>query len=229
MSQQSGRLKAAAALFGTTRRHVLGLLFSHPERRFYQREIAAMVPTRLSAVQRELEGLVEADLVRRTDSGRRVYYQANVDHPLFPELRGIVLKTVGLADVLREVLEPLADRIEVAFVFGSMVAGDPTSASDVDMMVIGRVGLRDLAKPLRKAEEALAREVNPVTYSPEEFARRVAEGAHFVSSVLESPRIFLIGGEDDLKGLIQPEKAPASYGDVPGNGRLAGGGRTGAW
>ena len=210
MRSLKGCSKAAAALFGTTRRHVLAVLFGHPERQFYQHEIAAAVPTRLSAVQRELRRLVDADLVKQTRSGRRVYYQANVDHPLFPELRGIVLKTVGLVDVLKEALAHLSDRIDIAFVFGSMVAGDPTAASDVDLMVIGHVSLRELAEPLREAESKIWREINPITYKPEEFATRVAEREHFVYSVLEGPKLFIIGSEDELRRLAGQEETAAA-------------------
>lgn len=219
MEERKGYSKAAAVLFGPTRRHVLAVLFGHPERQFYQHEIAAGAPTRLSAVQRELERLVDADLVKRTRSGRRVYYQANADHPLFPELRGIVLKTVGLVDVLREALEPLADRIDVAFVFGSMAAGEPRADSDVDLMVVGRVGLREVVEPLREAEGKIGREITPIVYTPAELAVRVTERQYFVCRVLEGPKIFIIGDESELTGFAAGEKIAAPSAQPPGDSR----------
>lgn len=196
---ETGQL--ALRLFGRTRHAVLGLLYAHPDQEFYQQEITQAADVNLSAVQREVRNLVELGLVTRRRDGNRVYYQANRGSPVFPDLQGLILKTVGLADVVREALEPLRDRIEVAFVFGSLAAGHVTPESDVDLMVIGKAGLRDVAPPLAEASGTLGREVNPVTLSPEEWAERLRRDDHFISRVADEPKIFVLGTADELERL----------------------------
>jgi len=203
MRDAAAASQVALALFGRTRQGVLGLLFGEPHREFYQQEIARAAGTRLSAVQRDLRTLVATGLVARRRRGNRVYYQANAVSPIFAELQGIVLKTVGLAGILRSVLEPLAKQIQVAFVFGSLAAGTARADSDVDLLVIGDAGLRALAPLLAPARMALGREINPVTVTPSEWARKVRAGDHFLTSVQEGPRIFVFGDEDELGRLGQ--------------------------
>ena len=188
-------------LFGNTRQAVLGLLFGHAEKEFYQQEITHAAGVNLSAVQRELGNLVKAGLVKSERRGNRVYYQANRRSPLFGELQGIVLKTTGLADVLRGALEPLQEKIRLAFVFGSLASGSATSESDVDLMVICELGLRDLAPVLPAVRDKLGREINPVTVKPREWRNRVAHGDHFTETLLREPKVFLIGDEDELDRL----------------------------
>ncbi len=195
----------ASALFGTVRQRVLALLFGHTDQAYYLREITRVVDAGHGAVQRELKQLVASGLVTRTPRGNQVFYQANQQSPVFAELRGLIIKTAGVADVLREALADLADRIEVAFVYGSIAEGTDRAASDVDLMVIGQVGLRALGPPLRRAQETLDREINPVTMTPKELADRIAQSEHFVGTVLEGPKIFLIGGDDDLDRLAGTE------------------------
>ncbi len=190
---------AAQRLFGRTRTAILGLLYAHPDREFYQQEITQAAGVNQSAVQRELQNLEDAGLVTRRQDGRRVYYGANEASPLFPDLESIVRKTVGLADVIRAALEPLGDRIEVAFVFGSLAAGDATEESDVDLMVIGQVGLRDVAPLVSKIGSALGREVNPVTISPQEWAERLAQSDHFIGNVARGPKLFIVGDASELE------------------------------
>jgi len=189
----------ALRLFGRTRQAVLGLLYAHPDREFYQQEVTRAAGVNLSAVQRELRNLVAAGVVTRREDGNRVYYQANRASPLFPDLQGIVLKTVGLVDVLRAALEPVRDKIEVAFVFGSLAAGHATAESDVDVMVVGRAGLREVAPLLSAAVGTLGREVNPVTISPEEWAERVRRDDHFIGTVARAPKILVLGAADELE------------------------------
>ena len=198
ISPSSGQ-SVSELLFGKTRQGVLGLLFGNPDRDFYQQEIAQAAGTRLSAVQRELSSLAAAGLIKATKRGNRVYYHANRQAPIFPELAGMVRKTVGVAGVLRGVLGPLQDRIVVAFVFGSVATGTATAKSDVDLLVVGDVGLRDLAPLLPAAREALGRELNPVTVSPREWAERLGTGDHFMASVASGEKLFVTGDEDELR------------------------------
>lgn len=194
-------LKPADALFGQVRQQVIGLLFANPDRDFYQQEVAQRAGAHLSAVQRELQRLEAAGLITSRRRGRQVYYQANRRAPLFPELHGLALKTTGLADVVRAALAPVADKIQVAFLYGSLAAGTERPDSDVDLMVIGETGLRGMSSHLLEAEAQLGRTINPVTVRPQEWADRIQEKAHFLTNVNRRPKVFLIGDEHELEAL----------------------------
>ncbi|HUE96184.1 MAG TPA: nucleotidyltransferase domain-containing protein [Longimicrobiaceae bacterium] len=189
----------ADALFGRVRQRVLALLFGHPERSFYANEIIGWVDAGSGAVQRELARMAAAGLLTITRIGRQKHYQANQAAPIFSELRGIVLKTSGLGDVLRAALLPLEDRIRAAFVFGSVARGSDTAASDVDLMVISdRLTYADLFGTLETASSRLDRSLNPTIYTSPEFTRRVAERNPFLTRVLAQRRIWIIGDDDAL-------------------------------
>lgn len=190
-------------MFGKARRSVLGLLFTHSDRAYYLREIARLTGLSPGALQRELARLTAAGLLARRRDGRQVYYRANRESPLFTEIRSLMVKTSGVADVLRGVLEPLFGKVRVAFVYGSMAKGAETSGSDVDVMVIGDVSFRKAVEVLGGAQEALGREVNPSVYSAREFRRRASSREHFVRALLRGPKVFLIGDEDELARLAR--------------------------
>ena len=197
------KLTAGDALFGKVRQAVVGLLFANPEREYYQGEIRTAVGARLYAVQQELRRLTAAGLVIAARRGNRVYYHANQQAPLFPDLRSIARKTTGLARVLGQALAPLQGRIEVAFVFGSLASGAAGPESDVDLMVIGEADLRTVAPLLAEARETLRREINAVVMSPEGWRTDLRGGDHFLATVQTGPKIFLIGDESELERLDQ--------------------------
>ena len=101
----------AAALFGKTRRALLALFYGHPEQSFYLREIARAVGAGQGAVQRELAHLTAAGLLVRLRRGNQVFYQANPQTPIFSELKSLIVKTAGVADVLRDLAELGAKRL----------------------------------------------------------------------------------------------------------------------
>lgn len=186
----------ADALFPLVRQRVLAVLFGMPDRSFYANELVALAQSGKGAMQRELEGLSQAGLITVRRQGNQKHYQANAASPVFAELRGLVLKTMGLADVLTAALAPLAARIESAFVYGSMANGEDTARSDVDLMVVSPdLAYGELFGALEGASTALGRRVNPTLYPPQEFARRVAEDQAFVTRVMQQPKIWLIGRE----------------------------------
>jgi uncharacterized protein len=191
----------ADALFSRAKRSVLGLLFTHPDEAYHTRAIARAVGISVGAVQRELQGLAAAGILSRREEGRQVYYQANHECPIFPDLQSLAVKTMGVADVLRSALAGLAGRIQLAFIYGSMTRGEMNAASDVDVLIVGDVTFAEAVAALRPAQETLRREVNPSVYPPDEYCRKVAEGSHFLTSILREPHVFLIGGEHELDGL----------------------------
>jgi len=189
----------ADALFTKVQQRVLGVLFGNPDRSFYANEVIALAKTGTGAVQRELARLQASGLVTVTDIGRQKHYQANRAAPVFEELRGLVLKTVGMVDVLRAALAPLEDRIEAAFVYGSVAKGRDSAISDIDLMVISEtLTYAELFGALESAAERLGRAVSPTVYSRAELDKRFREGNSFVCRVLAQDKIWVIGSEDDI-------------------------------
>ena len=190
------------ALFTKTQQRVLGLLFGNPERSYYTNEIVRFAEAGIGTVQRELQRLESAGLITSRKIGNQKHYQANRAAAIFEELHGIVIKTVGLADVLRKAIQPLQERVDLAFIFGSVAQGKERITSDVDVMVIGDASFEDVVQALYSTREALRREVNPVVMSMSEFSRKVLQGDRFVSRIVNEPKIFLKGGSDDLGKLV---------------------------
>ncbi len=186
------------ALLPKTRQAILAATLMHADRWWYLSDLARHLGLRPSSLQRELSSLVNAGILSRRRDGNRVYFRADPDCPLLTELQSIMTKTVGLAEVLRESLEPFEKRIDWAFVYGSIARSEELSSSDVDLMIIGSVGLADIARVLRDAERCLLRPVNPTLYSRREFAKKVGSGHHFLKSVLDGEKLFILGQADEL-------------------------------
>ena len=191
----------ADALFPAARQRVLAVLFGSPDRSFYANELIALARSGTGAVQRELASLLAAGLITVRDQGNQKHYQANAASPVFAELRGLVLKTVGLADVLRAALAPLAGQITMAFVYGSVARREDTAASDVDVLIVSdALGYAEVFGALESAAQTLGRAINPTLYTRAELARRRAQDNAFVTRVLDQPRIWLMGDEEALRG-----------------------------
>lgn len=187
----------ADALFPKVRQRVLAVLFGTPDRSFYANEVIALAQSGTGAVQRELASLSEAGLLTVSKLGNQKHYQANASAPVFAELRGLVLKTMGLADVLRSALAPLAAQIDVAFIYGSVARQQDTAHSDVDVMIVSpSLGYGEVFGALEGAADLLSRKVNPTLYTPADWAKRIAQDSAFVTRVLAQPKIWLIGNEE---------------------------------
>lgn len=203
MSTNTSHDRLAAALFSRNRRAILGLLFGHTDEAFYLRQIVRATGGGTGAIQRELRQLVDAGIIRREVRGKQVYFQVDRNCPVFDELLGLITKTAGVADVLRAALLPMIDRIQAALVFGSVARGEPTRASDVDLLVVGDVSFAEVVAALTPSQQQLRREVNPTVYPAAEFRSKIAAGHHFLTRVLKQPKILLIGDDRDLAGLAQ--------------------------
>jgi predicted nucleotidyltransferase len=190
-------------LFGKTRQAVLALLYGRADSSFYTKQILDAVKIGRGTVQRELRNLTDAGIIVREVQGRQVYYHANEKCPIFNELKGIVRKTFGVADVIRQSLATSAGKIRVAFIFGSVARSADDRRSDIDLMVVGRISFGDVVSLLGPAEEKLGREINPVVYPVAEFKKKVKDDHHFVKTVLEGEKMFVIGDEDELRRLAK--------------------------
>lgn len=189
-------------LFGSKlRARLLGWLMTHPDERYFVRQLTAILQEDSTNVSRELARLARLGLLTCQEEGRQKYYQANRHCSVFEELRGLAVKTIGLGDVLRAALRPITGRIRVAFLFGSFAQGKATAESDVDLLVVGDVGSAELAKALRPARAKLSREINATVYPPREFRAKAKAGHHFIAQVLNGARMYLVGGDDDLQRL----------------------------
>lgn len=191
----------AEILFGHTRGAVLGLLYGHTDKSFYIRQLARDTGISTGALQRELEQLAEIGLISRAKMGNQVFYQANAGSPVFQEIRSLVAKTVGVIGALRSALAPLASRIRVSFVFGSVARHEEISSSDIDLMIIGDTTFDEVLRAISSTQTTLAREINPSVYSPAEFKAKLKKGNHFLTSIMKSEKMFVIGTEDEFRKL----------------------------
>jgi predicted nucleotidyltransferase len=189
----------ADALFPKVRQRVLAVLFGAPDRSYYANEVIALAQSGTGAVQRELTGLSEAGLLTVRRQGNQKHYQANASAPVFAELRSLVLKTLGLADVLRAALAPLAAQIDAAFIYGSVARQQDTARSDVDVMIVSStLGYGEVFGALESATVSLGRKVNPTLYTPADWTKRIEQDSAFVTRIWQQPKIWLLGNEAQL-------------------------------
>lgn len=189
----------ADLLFSDYRRRVLGLLLMHPEQAYHVREIARLTDTLPGTLHRELSRLAEVGILEKMTQGNQVTYRANRQSLVFEELASIVRKTSGLADVLALALAPLAGRIELALVFGSVASGKAHLHSDIDLLVVGDLGFGELVSALHSCQSLLGREINPKLYSRCEWDKSLDENSVFIRELFEKPVIEIIGIRNQVR------------------------------
>lgn len=192
------RMTLSDTLFSKTQQAVLGLLFTHSDKAYHLREIVRRSSIGQGTVQRQLKKLTEVGIIHREQRGRQTFYNVNRKCPIFAELHGLVIKTFGVARTVAEALETIKDRIRIAYIYGSFARGDETEKSDIDLLIVGDLGLRDVVKSLGGLQSTLSREINPIVYKPMEYRRKLREGHHFLNSLQKESKIYLIGDEDEL-------------------------------
>lgn len=178
------------------RRKVLALLLMQPDQKLHLRELARQTQAAPGTLKKELDALCHVGLLRSERVGNQVQFQANQSHPVFAELQALVRKTTGLADVLRQALQPLGDQVQLAFVFGSMASGSAHAGSDVDLLVVGSASFAEVVEVTYAAQAQLGREINPKVMTAAEWVRKRAEGNSFVEELLAKPKLMLIGTLD---------------------------------
>jgi len=190
-----------------TKAGIFKILFGMDRQELHSRELARQTGMALATVQQELKRLEALDLVVRRKDGNRVYFKANPSHPLFNELHHLTLKTSGIVPMLREALLPVADQIIYAFVFGSIARSEEKAHSDVDVMLIGNIGLRQVAGLIGILADTLEREINPHTQTLEEIEKRVAEGDPFIQNIAAAKKLFIMGDEHAFGAMVQERMA----------------------
>jgi predicted nucleotidyltransferase len=190
----------ASALFTPVQQRVLGILFGQPERRFQSAELIRLAGSGTGAVHRQLQRLVEAGLVAVTRDGNQKYYKVQKDASVYPELHGLIVKTVGVVEPLRTALAPIADRIHLAFVFGSVAKGNEHGESDLDLLLItDLLAYAEVYSALQTAERTLGRRINPVVFTRAEWKRKRARKDSFVARITGQRRLFIIGSDDAVE------------------------------
>lgn len=199
-------------LFTKTQQRVLGLLYGNPDRRYYANEIVRLAGMGRGTVRRELERMLSAGLLIMEREGNQQFYQANPNSPVFEELRGIVVKTFGVADVLREAMMPLAENIDYAFVYGSVAGGTEHAGSDIDLMVVGEVSFEAVVAAVYPCQRELGREINPNLFTREAFMQKMNDRHSFIAQVMEKPKLMVLGKDDDIRESGKSQEAVASRG-----------------
>ena len=194
-------------LFGVYRRQILTLLLLRPDESFYVREISRLTGVPAGSLHRELKLLSDAGLLERSLAGNQVRYRVDRSCPIHEELAGILRKTTGLADVLREALAPLRRKIRTALIFGSVAQGKERAGSDIDVLVVGSVSFASVVKVLNRAAERLRREVNPVVMSKAAFGTKLRGQDRFISRIAREPKIFLLGDASEFRELTEDRAA----------------------
>lgn len=185
-------------LMPRTRQKLLAATVLHPEKSWYLRELAEFLDVTPSSIQRELASLHKAGILNKTVSGNRTYFNANRECPIFPELKNVLVKTAGIVGLLQHHLKSLHKNISVAFVYGSVASGSENSESDIDLFIIGQVKLAAVAIALEAAERQAHRSINPIIFSMVETKRKLREKNHFIETVRQSDKLFLIGEDSEL-------------------------------
>jgi predicted nucleotidyltransferase len=203
-------MPALDSLFPEVRQGILAATLTRPDKWWYLSELAGALRTRPSSLQRELSALVRSGILDQRRDGRRVYFKAETRSPVFVDLRNIFEKTAGLIPILRNMLLPFGSAIVIAFIYGSVARKEDRATSDVDLMVIGNVGLAQLSPGLRKAEKQLGREINATNYSVNEFREKIQRRHHFLTAVLKSGIQFVIGEQDELEAITRPQRRHAA-------------------
>lgn len=187
------------ALFTTTQQKILGLLYAHPEKSFYTKEILRLTAMGVATIKRELDSMVAAGILKTFKIGNQRHYQADQNCPIYPDLRAIVQKTFGMKDVIKTALIPLSDRIVWAFIFGSLANGKEMSASDVDLMIIGNLSFSEVVSTLYAVQKILDREINPKIYSVQEWKQLCIKKDAFIQDILKRSVINVVGDGHELK------------------------------
>ena len=200
-------MSLTSLLFTDYRRLVLGLLLLHPDQRYHLREIARLTGTVPGTLTRELTKLADAGLLVKTKVGNQLHYSANRECPIFEELTSILRKTSGLVDVLAEALFPLASRIDLAFVFGSMASGKANSNSDIDLMVVGDANFSEVITCLYPAQTTLGREINAKVYGQAEWKKLIVSKSSFMEEILRKPKLFVLGTAADMPLTDKPHES----------------------
>ncbi len=185
-------------LMPSTRQNILAATVLHPDKSWYLRELAEFLNVSPSSLQRELTNLAEAGVLKKTIDGNRTYFNADQNCPIFPELKNILIKTVGIVDLLQQALKPLSKNISVAFVFGSIATGTENSESDVDLFIVGDVKLMEVVTVTKNAEHKLRRSINPIILSVTEAKRKLKDNNAFIKRVCQSDKLFLIRKDNEL-------------------------------
>lgn len=191
------------SLFANNVLEVLAILFSNQEEAVHQSKIAALSGLRLIQVQRALQRLHEAELIEEYQQGNMVYYKLEKNQPILTELKSILYKTILIAEPFKKAFMKLTGEINIAFIFGSFAYGTESAESDIDLFIVGKLGLKRLSSFLAPIAKQLQREINPALYSKTEFIKKVKTKEHFITNIIRSKKMWLIGDDNEIKKMVK--------------------------
>jgi len=187
------------ALFTTTQQQVLDLLYGRPQESFYMKQILRMTGMGVHTIKRELDRMVAAGIVTLTKIGNQHHFQANAECPIYQELLAIVRKTFGFVGVLKSALQPIEEKLMLAFIFGSIAKAQDRADSDIDLLLVGNeLAYSEVLETLTEAEKLLARPINPTIYDPEQFVKKIEQDNAFVTRVMDQPKLWIKGEDNDI-------------------------------
>ena len=190
-------------LFTKTQQKVLGLLFGQPERSCYLNEIVSLSRMGKGTITRELERMVAAGIILKRKVGNQNHYSANPECPIYRELLGIVRKTFGVADVVRDALNSILSEVTLAFIYGSIAKAKDTAKSDIDLLLVAEeLAYSEVMELLFETEHSLGRPINPTIYTLAQITEKARQESAFVTRVLEQPKIW-IKEDEDVYGTIR--------------------------
>jgi predicted nucleotidyltransferase len=199
----SSQRSIGSTLFPRIRRELLTRFLAAPERRYYAGEVARMIETSLPPVRHELKILSDIGILNSAKEGQHQYYWANTDCMIYQELKGIMIKTFGVVELIHSALAGQSDKLLVAFLYGSIATQTDTARSDIDLFVVGSISYREMTVALSKVEDKLGRPVNPTLFSPAELTEKYRNGNHFIRAVWDAEKTFIIGTENDLEAVVR--------------------------
>ncbi len=189
------------------RAKVVGWMFTHPDERFYVRQLTSLIHEDSTNISRELSRLLGLGILLGKQEGKQKFYTVNKKCPVYHELEGLILKTYGLVDVLRTILKSIENQISIAFIYGSFAKSTFNAASDIDVFIIGSVQFEKITRVLMDAQKTLGREINPTVFPEQEFTSKIKTSNHFIKRVIEDKKLFLIGDESELTRLVKKQLA----------------------
>jgi predicted nucleotidyltransferase len=198
-------VSTAGTLFSPTRQAILAATFLRPGKSWYLSELATHLGTRSSSLQRDIDSLVRVGILEKRVDGRRSYIKANEESPIFPEIRGLIEKTSGIAPLLREAVGKLGKKIRWGFIYGSLARGEEGARSDVDLMLIGDVSTMEMAPVLRRLEKTVDRQINTTIFTQDDFVKNLTDKNHFLLTVMRGKKMMVKGTEDELEAIARSE------------------------
>jgi predicted nucleotidyltransferase len=171
---------------------ILRIFSLFPDSKYNINELSRMTTFSPRGIEKELKNLLKGGILKKEVAGNQHLYQMDSRCPINLEIKNLIVKTIGIADVIKQALEPIATDIELAFIYGSFASGDYGNDSDIDLFLVTEIAGLKLVELLGNLQSKLGRAINVSQFTADEYRKRLDEKDHFLTRVLEGPRIDII-------------------------------------